>query len=213
MNVKTKRGIAAFGLAIGTSPSLFPVAETAVSVEAATVHEQLTHVIRTHLKGKIALKKLVTLEPNLNGSLPSSNAWQDPNMTPQVRRQLAKNAIYVDNALLPVVKKHELKVVKPINNSPDSPDYIGGTFIVTKNAKCGSQFFVNTATGNISVTVYGNLDRLRNGNEYGQDAYNGELSHAEGAQGLGYNFHKPQDAAAFVVRTNAQVCHIPQHKS
>lgn len=215
MHEKTKRGIAAFGLALATSPGLFPVAEISRPSTLVASHEQqgprvaqLRRVVARHTR--LVLLANVGTEPiakPLPMPVTSPSPWKGSIVTPEMREQLAHNARYVSALLLPAIKKHKLQVVQPINENPESPDYIKGSFMVTTNEKCGSQFFVNAQTRNISATVFGNLDMLRNGEVYGKDAYNGMLSHAEGILGLGYNFHGPEDAATYVLRTYSRVCH------
>lgn len=139
-------------------------------------------------------------------------------VSPERRKQLAKNTAYVKNVLLPTLKRSSKQLIEvaPFNTRHD-PVNGPGAFIVKDlhRPDCGSQFVVNVSPraavpNHIFVTVFGPVDVLADGNQYGGAAYSDKsgLGHTESDLNAGKDFKQPSQAIAYIKAANAQVCHI-----
>jgi hypothetical protein len=123
---------------------------------------------------------------------------------------------YTETQIIPQVEAAGLQIVEPINQDVETVNQ-PGQFIVASNPEYGVQFAVGDAvdpkdpvqTMNISITVFGDLDTLRDGKVEGDAIHDTseDFRHAEGvlATGCNYDPTKPQDAVTFIQNAEAEL--------
>jgi hypothetical protein len=123
---------------------------------------------------------------------------------------------YTQTNIIPQVEAVGLQIIEPVNEDVETVNQ-PGQFIVASNPDYGVQFAVNPAadpkdpaqTMNISITVFGDLDTLKDGRVEGEAIHDTteDFRHAEGllATGCNYDPTRPEDAVTFILNAQAEL--------